>query len=198
MSSASISFNELILRVRAGEEEAATEIVRRYEPAIRRAVRFRIDNSHLKRVMDSVDLCQSVMASFFLRAAAGQYDIDEPEKLSKLLVAIARNKIAMHARAQQRQCRDQRRVQALSEPGFEPTGNEPTPSQNISGQELLQAAQRLMSLEERQLLEWRKDGIGWEEIAQRMQGSPEALRKKLSRALDAVAHRLQLDDYSHD
>ena len=36
------AFHDLIRRVRAGNEEAATEIVQRYEPAIRRAVRIRL------------------------------------------------------------------------------------------------------------------------------------------------------------
>ena len=30
---------------------------------------------HLRAVLDSMDICQSVLKSFFLRAAAGQFDI---------------------------------------------------------------------------------------------------------------------------
>ena len=47
------SFEELIRRVRAGDQDAATELVRRYEPAIRRAVRFRLADTRLQRVLDS-------------------------------------------------------------------------------------------------------------------------------------------------
>jgi hypothetical protein len=36
------SYRELILRVRAGDQEAAAELVRRYEPAVRRVVRARL------------------------------------------------------------------------------------------------------------------------------------------------------------
>jgi hypothetical protein len=36
------TFEALIRRVRAWDQEAAAELVRRYEPAIRRAVRFGI------------------------------------------------------------------------------------------------------------------------------------------------------------
>src|SRR4051794_37199199 len=103
-------FRELIVRVRAGDEQAAAELVSLYEPLIRREVRLRLEDRRLTRAFDSVDLCQSVLASFFVRAAAGQYDLDEPGQLAGLLVKMARNKLASHARHQNRQRRDQRRV----------------------------------------------------------------------------------------
>lgn len=34
------------------------------------------------------------MASFFVRAALGQYELDRPEQLLKLLAAMARHKLA--------------------------------------------------------------------------------------------------------
>jgi len=58
-----------------------------------------------------MDICQSVFASFFVRTAAGQFDIEQPDQLLKLLVAIARNKLARQVHNQQRQCRDYRRVE---------------------------------------------------------------------------------------
>jgi RNA polymerase sigma-70 factor (ECF subfamily) len=93
------SFEELIRRVRAGDEDAATELVRTYESAIRRAVRFRLGLGGLGGVVDSMDICQSVMASFFVRAAAGQYELRQPEHLLKLLVTMARNKLAFQTRS---------------------------------------------------------------------------------------------------
>src|SRR5207253_5181912 len=78
-------FRDLIRRVRAGDEAAAAELVQHYEPYIRRAVRVRLVDPRLKRLVDSVDVCQSVLASFFVRAALGQYDLETPEQLLKLL-----------------------------------------------------------------------------------------------------------------
>lgn len=193
-----LSFQELLQRVRAGDQEAARVLVERYEPTIRRAVRFRLADSRLARLLDSIDICQSVLAGFFVRAAAGQFDIENPKQLLKLLVTMARNKLASHARTQQRQRRDCRRVQPG---GFEEkliASDEPTPSVNIAGRELFDEAQRQMSAEERQLVELRKDGLEWGAIAAKLGGSPEALRKQLARAVDRVAHQLQLDDYCHE
>ena len=189
------SFDDLIRRVRAGDQDAATELVKRYEPSIRRAVRFRLADSRLVRVLDSMDICQSVFASFFVRTAAGQFDIDQPEQLLKLLVAIARNKLARQVRNQSRQRRDYRRVEGgeLDEAQFADDGA--TPSQIVAGEELLVQADRLLTDEERKLRELRKEGHDWAAIAEQLGSSPEALRKKLARAMDRVAHELDLDDY---
>ena len=62
------TFADFRRRVRAGDEEAATELVRRYESAVRIEVRMRLADSRLRRVVDTMDLCQSVLASFFVRA----------------------------------------------------------------------------------------------------------------------------------
>ena len=82
------SFQQLLGRVRGGDEQAAAELVKRYEPAIRREVRFRLRDARLARLFDSTDVCQSVLASFFLRAALGEYELESPEQLMKLLSVL--------------------------------------------------------------------------------------------------------------
>ena len=73
-----------------------------------------------------------------------------------------------------------------------------TPSQIVAGEELLAKADKLLSDEERKLRELRKEGHDWADIAQQLGSSPEALRKKLARAMDRVAHELDLDDYDNE
>jgi hypothetical protein len=46
----------VIHRARACDQDAATELVVRYEPAIRRAVRFRLADARLGRPLDSMDI----------------------------------------------------------------------------------------------------------------------------------------------
>src|SRR5260221_12927944 len=99
------SFAELMSQVRAGDGQAAREIVLQYEKEIRREVRLRLSDLRMRRVFDSMDICQSVLASFFLRAASGQYEVEQPEQLLKLLVGMARNKLAFHVRKQRAQRR---------------------------------------------------------------------------------------------
>jgi RNA polymerase sigma-70 factor (ECF subfamily) len=188
------SFRRLIRRVRAGDQEAAAELVRRYEPEIRRAVRMRLTDPRLRRTLDSLDICQSVLANFFVRVAGGQFDLDEPGQLVRLLVTMARNKLLDHAR------KLPQRSELAAEPGVleGAVGREESPSQVLARQELLQAMRRQLTDEERHLAEQRARGRGWREIAATCGGSPDALRKKLARALDRACRRLGLDPVKHE
>jgi RNA polymerase sigma-70 factor (ECF subfamily) len=190
------TFDELIRRVRAGDQDAATLLVRRYEPAIRRAVRFRLADARLGTLFDSMDICQSVLASFFIRAASGQYELQTPEQLLKLLTAMARNKLNSQARKQHAQRRDTRRVSSGSQAERRFVAAGESPSREITARELLQEVHRQLSADERRLLELRNQGCDWAAIAAELGGGAEALRRKLSRALDRVAEHLGLDDAS--
>jgi RNA polymerase sigma-70 factor (ECF subfamily) len=187
-------FPELIRRVRAGDELAAAELVRRYEPAIRRAVRIRLGDTRLARAFDSMDVCQSVLASFFVRAALGQYELDAPEQLLKLLATMARHKLADQVDRERADCRDNRRVEEGSAETREVLSSASSPSGQVAARELLQEVQLRLSPEERQLVELRNQGLDWAAIAARLGGSPEALRKRLARATDRIARELGLDE----
>jgi RNA polymerase sigma-70 factor (ECF subfamily) len=191
------SFAELIERVRRADADAARELVERYEPSIRRAVRFRLSDSRLEAALDSMDICQSVLASFFLRAASGQYELSRSEDLHHLLLAMARKKLAMQVRKERAQRRDNRRRARLSDAGdvAAPSG---TPSRQVAARELLAQVHHRLSPEERQLVEWRNEGLGWDAIAARLGDGAEAVRKRLSRALDRVAAELGLDEAGHE
>ena len=187
------SFAELIARVREGDDAAAAELVRRYEPAIRRSLRLRLD-PRLRRVCDSMDLCQAVMASFFVRAATGQYELDTPEQLLKLLITMARHKLSKARRDRHRARRDPRREVEGSavQQGLMAQGT--SPSRQVEAKELLAAVQERMTDEERRLVEMRGQGHDWAAIAAELGGSPEALRKRLARAVARVEAELHLDE----
>jgi hypothetical protein len=78
------TFAYFVRRLRAGDEQAA-DLVRRYEGVIRREARLQMTDPRLCRLLDSIDISQSVLASFFARAAAGQFDLDRPENLLRQL-----------------------------------------------------------------------------------------------------------------
>jgi len=139
-----------------------------------------------------MDICQSVLALFFVRAAAGEYDLKEPEDLIKLLLTMTRNKVAEKMRQQHRLRRDSRRTVGGVEE-LDPAGRDPSPSGVIAGKELLEQARQRLSEEERQLVELRSQGLSWEEVAAAVGGTAGARRNQLSRALDRVAQELQLD-----
>src|SRR5215471_7800398 len=137
------TFQELLQRVRTGDNQAAMELVRQYEPLIRREVRIHLRDQRLSRLFDSMDVCQSVWGSFFVRTAAGQYDLDRPEQLLALLVKMTRNKLVSAARREQARQRDLRRNSAQGEAELarvEDAG--PTPSRMIEGRDLLSRFRR--------------------------------------------------------
>src|SRR4029077_19420860 len=135
-----VEFQDLIRRVRTGEQTAASDLVRKYEPEIRRAIRLRLTDPRLNRVLDSMDICQSVLANFFVRVHAGQFELDRPEQLLRLLVTMARNRLLDQARRQQAGRRDARRVDAAAEEGLANIADAGTgtPSQIVSHAELLE------------------------------------------------------------
>ena len=69
-------------------------IVRHFEPELRRIIRLRLTDPFLRRLFDSSDICQSVMANFLVRAGLGQYHFEEPRKLLNMLLTMARNAYA--------------------------------------------------------------------------------------------------------
>src|SRR6516165_9879252 len=99
--SSEIALPTLLGRLRAGDPDAARELVQAYEPHLRRIIRLRLRDSRLRRLFDSADICQSVMANFFARLSLGQYDLESPAQLVRLLEAMARNKVATQARKAQ-------------------------------------------------------------------------------------------------
>jgi RNA polymerase sigma-70 factor (ECF subfamily) len=155
------TFADFVRRVRAGDGEAAAELVRAYEPLIRREVRLHLEDPRLGRLFDSMDVCQSVLGSFFLRVAAGQYDLERPENLARLLVTMARHKLASAARGQRRQRRDQRRVAA---DGNERLAGVADPRQGpgsaVAGAELLRRFREGLSEEEARLVDHAGRGAG--------------------------------------
>ena len=187
-------FEQLLEEVRCGDSEAARELVQVYESAIRVAVRTRLSDPALRQQFDSMDICQSVLASFFVRAASGQYDLHEPAQLVGLLTQMARNKLAMRARGQYQQRRDIRRTSSISDRwAAPPPDKSPGPQKQAIDRDLLDRAYALMDHEVRQMADCRASGTEWEEIAARLGGTPEGRRKQFRRAMDEIAQTLDLE-----
>jgi RNA polymerase sigma factor (sigma-70 family) len=188
-------YADFIRRIRSGDAQAAEELVRRFEREIRLEVRtcLRVRDTRLRRVFDSMDVCQSVLASFFVRASVGEFDLDEPSQLIRLLVGMARNKLADQVKHHQRRRRDIRRV-GMSDPAEAQTVvRDETPSQLVAGRELLQIFQERLSEVERRVADLRSQGHDWAAVAREVGGTPEGRRKQLARAIQRVNCELGFD-----
>lgn len=184
---------ELLRRVRLGEPDAAYELVGQYALDIRIAVRARLSDPALRQQFDSMDICQCVLASFFVRAAAGQYDLHEPGQLVGLLTRMAQNKLAMHSRSHHQQRRDVRRVTSINDFETAPPDNSPGPDRQVVGRELLERAYELMEPDVRQMADCRIQGANWATISDQMGGTADARRKQFLRAMDRIAQSLEID-----
>lgn len=187
----------LLDRIRRDDELAARELVEQYGSVVRREIRFRLRDSRLYRVVGASDLFQSAMTRFFWGLRLGKFEASSPEELVRLLQTIAERRVYDAVRFWRAERRDLRR-----EPELAPLeqakliASEPTPSQALADQELLDAVLARLPAMARQVHVWRRDGLSWEQIAQRLPEptSPEAARKQYDRALDRVATELRVEE----
>jgi DNA-directed RNA polymerase specialized sigma24 family protein len=188
------SFEDLMLRVRSGDEHAASELVQWFEPLVRRELRIKMTDRRMAQLFDSVDVCQSIWSSFFVRVAAGQYDLDTPQQLAKLLSAMAKNKLASQARWHHAGKRDVDRMEHNPpELASVPDVHE-NPSVRLSAKELFAKIQESLSEEERRMSELRSDGLTWDAVAKTLGGTAQARRMQMDRAAERVIGLLGLDE----
>ena len=184
----------LLFRVRSGDPTAAEELVRIYEPELRRAIRVRLTDTRLRRLVDSIDICQSVLAGFFVRTAAGQYDLQTPQELLSLLVTMARNRVIDCVRhSQAHRPVGFRDVSLAEQNGNQIPSSQPGPASVLVNRDLLEQVRNRLTSAEVRLMEQRAEGLNWNEIAAATDESPNTVRMRLTRALDRVAEELGLE-----
>lgn len=183
-------FADFVRRIRAGDNQAAEELVNRFEPLIRREVRRRIGGDQLSRAFDSLDVSQSVLANFFVRAATGQFELERPDQLAGLLITMARNKLLSRVRSERRQIRDIRRSTAEPQALDQVVDEQPSPSEVVARNELLDRMRLLLTDEERQIMDLRHQGLGWNDVATKLGGSGQARRMQMSRGIERLARQL--------
>jgi DNA-directed RNA polymerase specialized sigma24 family protein len=123
--------------------------------------------------------------------------LDQPEQLLKLLVRMARNKLADASKKQGAACRDRRRVTTDSVETKNCVSSSGSPSQEVAGRELLEKFRERLSADERRLADKRASGRTWGDIAAEHGSTTEALRKQLARAVHRIAHQLDLEEVHH-
>jgi RNA polymerase sigma factor (sigma-70 family) len=179
-------FRNLIRRAREGDEQAEVELVRMYEPEIRRVVRARLRDPAMRSLLDSTDICQSVLASFFARIVAGKYRLETPDDVRNLLRKMAVNKLInqiLRANAAKRTPKD-RKVALPENANVADPG--PTPSKIVSDRELARKISAHLSDEERRIVELHNQGHSWQEVADQLGDSADALRMRYARIIARV------------
>lgn len=186
-------FSAMIDRLRSGDPLIVEQFIATYEPFIRRAVRRSLTQSGLRVAADSADICQSVLASFLIRVAAGEYEFSDQPTMEGLLITIARRRLAMLCRRETGAARDRRRSQTLDSRIELLDQSMEDPQATAETLDLIATFRKRLTESERTLFDQRRQGYDWETIAGRTQENPLVLRKRLSRALKRVSEELGLD-----
>lgn len=84
-------FQELMRRIREGDQQAAWDLLELYGPHLRRVVRCRM-HAKLRSKFDSIDFVQSVWGAFFTDAEKLR-KFEQPKDLIAFLAKMARNKV---------------------------------------------------------------------------------------------------------
>jgi RNA polymerase sigma-70 factor (ECF subfamily) len=95
--SAEDSFTEVMARLRARDEDAATHVFRRFTHRLVALARAHLD-SRLRQKVDPEDVLQSVFKSFFLRHVDGELSLVGWDSLWALLALITARKCGRCAR----------------------------------------------------------------------------------------------------
>ena len=141
------SFDDLIGRLRAADDDAAAEIFHRFASRLIQLARKRI-SSRMRAKVDPESIAQSVFCSFFRRQAEGQFELEGWDSLWGLLARITVRKCGHRIEAFQTRRRDVRReiVPAATDPDsrrqWEAIAREPSPQEAAM---LIETVEGLMS-----------------------------------------------------
>ena len=186
------SFDEVLRRLRAGDEEAAAEIFRRFGNRLVGLARSRLD-SQVRGKMDPEDVLQSVLRSFFVRQADGQFDLGDWDDLWSLLVRITVRKCGRRVAAFRAERRDVRREVRpdIADPttrcGWEAMAQDPSPEEVVCLTDMLESLMRGLNATQREILRLRLQGCTVPEISDRV-GRTE---RTVHRVLTLVRERLK-------
>ena len=167
------SFDDLMGRLRAGEDAAAAQLYSRCADRLVGLAGSRLDST-IRQKVGPLDVVQSAMKSFFVRNAAGQFEIRDWESLWTLLTVITVRKCVRQARRFRCARRDVRREAALrpasdhSKPRWELASADPTPSQAAVRAETLEQLMTALEPRDRQILGLRLQGYTVREISERV------------------------------
>src|SRR5262245_25748142 len=175
---------ELLARYRTGDEQAATELFRRYVSRLTALARARIA-PRIGRRFDAEDVVLSAYRSFFVRARDGQFSLAHSGDLWRLLVGIVLRKLYHQVDRHTAERRSIDREQPL------PAGGEsaweavlfsranPSAEETIAMAELVESLMSQLEPLSRQVVELRLQNCRISEIVAATQRSERTIRRIL-------------------
>lgn len=181
-----------LARIQAGDEEAARELLTRYESEVRLVVRRQLPRL-LRSRFDSVDFLQSVWGSFFRRVRGGPAEFEDSRHLVAFLARAAKNKVIDEYRRAASQKQDVHREEPIWVDGARPRDvavEVDSPSEVAQAREVFGRLQALLPEERRSILELKADGLSSRDIGDRLGIS----ERTVQRVIEDLRRRAGLED----
>lgn len=180
-----------LARIRAGDEDAARELLSRYEPEVRLVVRRQLPRL-LRSRFDSLDFLQSVWGDFFQKVRNGPTEFTDARHLVGFLARAAKNKVIDEYRRAASQKQDMQREEPIwSQEGRprELAGNPESPSLLMEAREAFEKLCDLLPEDRRNLLSLKAQGLSSKEIGEELGIS----ERTVQRVLEELRKRAQVD-----
>lgn len=176
-----LEITDLIARCRRGDPGALAELVRRYKPVVRRAVRSRLP-SVLRGRFDSIDFTQDVWASFF-RVNLDRAELADEPALVAYLAQMARNKVTEEFRRQTTLKIGRERDEPLP-PKLALLDDAPTPSAEVIARDRWDHLTRGLDEREKRMLAMVRDGHTQAAIAAEFGLTVRTVRRLVARVVN--------------
>lgn len=180
-----------LARIQAGDEEAARELLSRYEAEVRLVVRRQLPRL-LRSRFDSLDFLQSVWGSFFQRLRSGPSDFEDSRHLVAFLARAAKNKVIDEYRRAASQKHDMHREEPIWPEGPGPrdlAADLDTPSEVAQANEAFGKLRELLPEHRRNILELKAEGLSSREIGERLGVS----ERTIQRVIEDLRRRAQME-----
>jgi RNA polymerase sigma-70 factor (ECF subfamily) len=169
----------ILARIRTGDEDAARELLSRFEAQVRLVVRRQLPKL-LRSRFDSLDFLQSVWGSFFRRVQDGPSDLEDPRNLVAFLARAARNKVIDEYRKAVNLKNDVHREEPIWGEGGryrDLVSGIDSPSELAEARETLGRLRELLPEDRRAVIELKAEGLSTQEIGERLGISERTVRR---------------------
>jgi RNA polymerase sigma-70 factor (ECF subfamily) len=185
------SFDALLARLRAGEQDAATAIFNRYVRRLVGLARSRLDALTLRKV-DPEEVANSALKSFFRGYAGGKFELEGWDSLWEVLLVITLRKCGRrieYFRAQRRSVLQE--VQPAADPedstaSWEAIAHEPTPEEAAVLNETVEQVLRSLHERERPILVLALQGYSLPEISEQIHRTERTVYRVLKRVREKL------------
>jgi RNA polymerase sigma factor (sigma-70 family) len=168
-------------RIRGGDEEAARELLTRYEAEVRLVVRRQLPRL-LRSRFDSLDFLQSVWGSFFQRVRTGPTDFEDSRHLVAFLARAAKNKVIDEYRRAASRKQDMSREEPLWGNGTrlkDLPADIDSPSEVAQAREVFGRLRALVPEDRRTIFELKAEGLSSRDIGERLGISERTVQRVL-------------------